>query len=177
MSHSQLPVLFCWLYRGSPILAAKNIINMILVLTIWWCPRVESSLVLLKEGVCYDQCILLAKLLLAFALLHFVLQGQICLLLQVSLDFLLLYSSLPIRERTSFLGVSSRKSYRFSQNCLTSASSALLVGIRLGLLWYWAVCLGNSILLFFRLHSSTAFRTLSLTMRATPFPLRDSCPQ
>jgi len=32
---------------------------------------------------------------LAFALLHFVLQGQTCLLLQVSLDFLLLHSSPP----------------------------------------------------------------------------------
>ena len=28
---------FCWLYRASPSLAAKNIINLILVLTIWWC--------------------------------------------------------------------------------------------------------------------------------------------
>ena len=27
---------FCWLYRPSPSLAAKNIINLILVLTIWW---------------------------------------------------------------------------------------------------------------------------------------------
>ena len=53
---------FCWLYRASPYLAAKNIINMISVLTIWWCPYVESSLVLLEEGVCYDQCIFLAKL-------------------------------------------------------------------------------------------------------------------
>ena len=35
----------------------------------------------------------LGKTLLAFALLHFVLQGQICLLLQISLDFLLLHSS------------------------------------------------------------------------------------
>ena len=51
---------FCWLYRAS--LAAKNIINLISVLTIWWCPCVESSLVLLEEGVCYDQCIFLAKL-------------------------------------------------------------------------------------------------------------------
>ena len=34
---------FCWLYRASPSLAAKNIINLILVLTIWWCPCVESS--------------------------------------------------------------------------------------------------------------------------------------
>ena len=47
-----------------PSLTAKNIINLISVLTIWWCPCVESSLVLLEEGVCYDQCILLAKLCL-----------------------------------------------------------------------------------------------------------------
>ena len=33
---------FCWLYRASPSLAAKNIINLISVLTIWWCPCVES---------------------------------------------------------------------------------------------------------------------------------------
>ena len=38
----------------------------------------------------------LGKTLLAFALLHSVLQGQICLLLQVFLDFLLLHSS-PFR--------------------------------------------------------------------------------
>ena len=82
----------CWLYRASPSMAAKNIINLILVLTIWWCPYVESSLVLLEEGVCYDQCVLLGKLLV-FALFHFVLQGQICLLLQVPLDFLFLHSS------------------------------------------------------------------------------------
>ena len=52
---------FCWLYRASPSLAAKNMMNLISVLTIWWCPCVESSLVLLEEGVCYDQCILLAN--------------------------------------------------------------------------------------------------------------------
>ena len=50
------------------------------------------SLVFLEEGVCYDQCVL-GKTLLAFALLHSVLQGQICLVLQVFLDFLLLHSS------------------------------------------------------------------------------------
>ena len=84
---------FCWLYRVSPSLATKNIIIIISVLTIWWRPCVESSLVFLEEGVCYDQCVLLAELSLAFALLHSVLQGQICLLLQVFLDFLLLHSS------------------------------------------------------------------------------------
>ena len=55
-------LVFGQLYRASPSLAAKNIINLILVWTIWWCPCVESSLVLLEEGVCYDQCVLLAKL-------------------------------------------------------------------------------------------------------------------
>ena len=45
---------FCWLCRVSPSLAAKNIINLISALTIWWCPGIRSSLVLLEEGVCYD---------------------------------------------------------------------------------------------------------------------------
>ena len=53
---------FCWLYRTSPSLAAKNIISLILLLTIWWCSSVESLLVLFEEGICYDQCILLEKL-------------------------------------------------------------------------------------------------------------------
>ena len=46
----------------------------------------------------------LGKTLLAFALLHSVLQGQICLLLQVSLDFLLLHSS-PRLWRGHLFGV------------------------------------------------------------------------
>ena len=82
---------FCLLYRATPSWAAKNIINLILVLTIWWCLCVESSLVL-EEGICCNLFGLLGKTLLASALLHFVLQEQICLLLQVSLDFLLLHS-------------------------------------------------------------------------------------
>ena len=50
--------------------------------------------------LCYDQCVLLAKLL-DFALLHFVLIGQTCLLLQVSPDFLLLHS-VPCDEKDIF---------------------------------------------------------------------------
>ena len=42
--------------------------------------------------------------MLAFSLLHFVLQGQTCLLLQVSLDFLLLHSN-PYDEKEIFFGV------------------------------------------------------------------------
>ena len=91
---------FCWLYRVSPSLAAKNIINLISVLTIWWCPCVESSLVLLEESVWYDQCVFLAKPLLAFVLLHLVLQGQICLLVSWLPTFA--FQS-PVMKRT-FLG-------------------------------------------------------------------------
>ena len=52
------------------------------------------------------------------------------------------------------------------------------LGHRLGLLWYWMVCLGNEQRSFCRFWDCTQelhFR-LSLTMRATPFLLKDSCP-
>ena len=48
---------FCWLYRASPSSTAKNIVDLISALSLWWCPCVESSLVLLEEGVCYIQCV------------------------------------------------------------------------------------------------------------------------
>ena len=89
---------FCWLYGASPsvqspiCMATKNIMNLISVLTIWWCPCIESSLVSLEEGACYDQYIFLVKLL-AFALIHFVRQGQICLLLRY---FLTSYFCIPV---------------------------------------------------------------------------------
>ena len=41
----------------------------------------------------------------------------------------------------------------------------------------WFALETEIILLFLRLHPSTAFRTVLLTMMATPFLLRDSCPQ
>ena len=48
---------FSSVYRASPSLAAKNIINLISVMTIWWCPCIEFSLVLLEECVCCYQCV------------------------------------------------------------------------------------------------------------------------
>ena len=44
---------FCWLCRTSPSLPAKYKISLISVLTIWWCPYLESPLLLLEKGVCY----------------------------------------------------------------------------------------------------------------------------
>ena len=49
-------------------------------------------------------------ILLAFALLHFVPQGQTCLLLQVSLDFLVFHSNPLLWKGHLFPGVSSKRS-------------------------------------------------------------------
>ena len=59
---------FCWLYRASPSLTTKNIINLISVLTIWWCCRVFSCVV--GRGCFLWPVCSLGKTLLAFALLH-----------------------------------------------------------------------------------------------------------
>ena len=40
---------FCWLCTASPFSATKNAINLIWVLTIWWCPCVKSSLIFWKR--------------------------------------------------------------------------------------------------------------------------------
>ena len=85
------------------LLAAKDIINLISVSTIWWCSCMVFSCVVGRR------CLLwlvrsLGRTLLAFALLHSILQGQICLLLQVFLHFLLLHSS-PVLWKGHLLGV------------------------------------------------------------------------
>ena len=83
---------FCWLYRASPSSAEKNIINLILILTICWCPCVVFSCVV-RRWCSLWPVHSLGKTLLAFALFNSIFQGQICALLQVFLDFLLLHSS------------------------------------------------------------------------------------
>ena len=89
---------FCWLYRASSSWVSKNKINLTSVLIIWWCPSVELSLVLLEEGCLLWSVHSPGKILLAFALFYFVLQGQTFLLLKVSLDS-------SMMKRTPFIGV------------------------------------------------------------------------
>ena len=86
----------------------------------------------------------LGKTLLTFALLPSVLQGQICLLLQVFLDFLLLHSSQsPIIKRTSSLGVSLEGLVGLHRTNQFQLLQHYWSEHRLGLLWYWIICLGN----------------------------------
>ena len=140
---------FCCLYRASPSLAAKNIINLISVLTIinlisvltiWWCPYVKSSLRLLEKGVCYDQHVLLTKL---FALLHFLLQGQTCLLLQASLDFPLLHSNPLWWKRHLFLAWVIEDAVGLHRRLHVHLLWHQWLWHRVGLLWCWMVCLGK----------------------------------
>ena len=134
---------FCWLYRASPSLAAKKMISLISVLTIWWCPCVESSLVLLEEGICYDQWVLLAELY--WPLPCFILYSKAkfaC----YSMCFLTSYFCIPVpyNEKDIFFGVLVLKGlvglHRIVQLQLLQR---YWLGHRLGLPWYWMVCLGN----------------------------------
>ena len=92
------------------------------------------------------QCLLwpvysLGRTLLAFVLLHSVLQDQICLLLQVFLKLLLLHSS-PPSWKGHILGVLILEGlvglHRTIQPQLLQHYWS---GHRLGLPWYWMVCL------------------------------------
>ena len=76
----------------------------------------------------------LGKTLLAFALLHSIFQGQICLLLQVFLDFLLLHSSPPYNERTSFFVLVLKGLVGFHRTIQLQLLQRYWLGNRLGLL-------------------------------------------
>ena len=83
----------------------------------------------------------LGKTLLAFALLHSIFQGQICLLLQVFLDFLLLHSSPLGWKGHLFLCVSSKGFLGLHRTLQLQLLQHYLLGHRLWLLWYWMVAL------------------------------------
>ena len=87
----------------------------------------------------------LGKTLLVFALLHSVFQGQICVLLQVFLDFLL-FIPVPYNEKDIFFlgGVLVLKGLvGLHRTIQLQLLQCYWLGHRLGLLWYWMVCLGN----------------------------------
>ena len=123
----------------------------------------------------------LDKTLLVFPLLHFVLQGQTCLLIQVFLDFLLLLSS-PLWWEGHLLifDVSSRRSCRSSQNQSTSASSALVVwGIELDYcdVEWFALEMNQDHSVLFEVVPNYCISDCFVVYEAISFLLKDSCPQ
>ena len=79
------------------------------------------------------------RILLAFPLLHFVLWGQICLLLQVSLDFLLLYSNLLWWMEHLFLMLVLEGLVGLHRTSQFQLLWHQWLGHRVGLLWCWMV--------------------------------------
>ena len=87
----------------------------------------------------------LDKTLIAFVLLHFVLQGQTCILLQVVLDFLLLHFNPQWLKGHSFLFFSLRRYCHLHRTNQVQLLWHQWLGHRLGLLWCWMTCLGNKL--------------------------------
>ena len=132
---------FCWLYRASLSLAAKNIINLILVLTIWWCPCVESSLVLLEEGVCSDQWVLLAKLY--SPLPCFILYSKVKFACYSRYFFCTSYFCIPVPYNWKEIFFWVLVIEGLVGLHITIQLQHYWSGHRFGLPWYWMVCLGN----------------------------------
>ena len=84
----------------------------------------------------------LGRTLLAFALFHSVLQGQICLLFQVFLDFLLFHSS-PLQWQGPFWVLVLGGLVGLHRTVQLQLLQHYWSGHRLRLLWYWMVCFGN----------------------------------
>ena len=134
---------FCWLYRASPSLAAENIISLISVLTIWWCPCVESSLVFLEEGVYFGQCVLLEN---SISLCP----ASFCtprpnLPVTQGISWLLTFAfQFPIMKRISFW-VLVLEGLVGHHRTIQLQLKHYWLGHRLGLLWYWMGCLWDCI--------------------------------
>ena len=126
---------FCWMYRASPSLPTGNIINLISILTIWWCSCVESSVVLLEESVFYDSLSLSPAS-------FFTLRPNLPVTPDVSWLPAFAFQS-PIMKRTSFWGVSSKRSIGLHRTIQLQLLQHYWLGHRLELLWYWMVCLWN----------------------------------
>ena len=85
----------------------------------------------------------LGKTLLVFYLLHSIFQSQICLLLQVFLDFVLLHSSSLYWKGHCFWVLVLKGLVGLHRTVQLQLLQCYWLGHRLGLLWYWMVCLGN----------------------------------
>ena len=134
---------------------------------------------LLEKGVCYDQCVLLAKL-------H---EPLPCFILYPKAKFACysrylltsyFYIQVPYNEKDIFWGV-------LVVECLVGLHRTIQVQLFQHYWWgrdldycdteWFSLETNRDHLSVLRLHPSTAFRSLSLTMMTTTFLLRDSCPQ
>ena len=133
---------FCWLYRASPSLAAKNIINLILVLTIWWCPCVESSLVCWKRVLAMTSAFSWQSSISLFPASFCTPRPNLPVTPNVSLLPTFAFQSL-IMKRTSFWGLALNGLVGLNRIVQLQLLQHYWLGHRFGLPWYWMVCLRN----------------------------------
>ena len=133
---------FCWLYRASPSLGAKNIINLILVLTIWWCPCVEFCLCCWKRVFAMTSAFSWQKSSSLCPASFHTPRPNLPVTLAVSWLPIFAFQS-PTMKRTSFLGISYKRLVGLHRTIQLQLLQCYWLGHRLGLLWYWMVCLGN----------------------------------
>ena len=141
---------FCWLYRASPSLVAKNIINLISVLTIWWCPYTVFSCAV-GRGL-YSLLLCCWKRVFAMTS-EFSWQNSISL---CPASFCTPRPNLPVTPGISWCPTFAFQSPIMKRYFLGVLILEGLVSLhstiqlqhywsrhRLALLWYWMVCLGK----------------------------------
>ena len=133
---------FFWLHTASPSLATKNVINLISIFPIWWCPCVNSSLVLLKRVLAMMSALPWQNSI-SFCPASFS-SPRLILPVTPGISWLpaLAYQS-PLTNTTSVFGVSSSRFSRSSQDWSASGSSASVAGAWTWMLQYWMPCLWN----------------------------------
>ena len=133
---------FWWLYRASPSLAPKNKINLISLLTIWWYPCVESSLVFLEELFAMTSVFSWKNSISLCPALFCTSRPNLPVTPGISWLLTFAFQS-PIMKRTSFLGVGLEGLVGLHRTVQLQLLQRYWLGHRLGLLWYWMVCLKN----------------------------------
>ena len=164
----------CWLCRASPSLAAKSIISLILVLTIWWCPFVESSPVVgrgcLLWPVCSPQSVSVSLFPASFC------TPRPNLPVNPGNFWLPTFAfQSSVMKRTSFILVFQKVLEIFIETFNFRFFG--FSGWSIELDYFDIEWFARIILVVLRLHPCTAFQTLLSAVRATPFLLIDSCPQ
>ena len=133
---------FWLLYRASPSLAAKNIINLILLLTIWWCPCVESSLCCWKRVFAMTSVFSWQNSIsLSPASFH---TPRPNLPVTPGVFWLPTFAfQSPIMKRTSFWVLVLEGLVGLHRTIQLQLLPCYWSAHRLGLPWYWMVCLRN----------------------------------
>ena len=129
-----------------------------------------------EEGVCYDQCILLAKLYQPFPCFILSSKAKVAC---YSRGFLTSYFCIPVpfMKMTSFLVVSSKRSCGSSQNHFSFFSiTGHYIDLNYHDVKWFALETNRDHSVIFEIASKYCILESFVTMVATPFLLRDSCP-